>query len=195
MPRLRGIRPPWIPLLTSPVLLAIPGGDCPFFSASCWRRYWYRGCGQRTLRPSLANASEAVAGPTREHVSLTIDFGDGRTKDILDVVWSPGTTVADALSQVPALKVEKKGSGAGALLTSIDGVANQGADGKNWTFRSTANWRPQLCRVRVAGRGSCLVDVWTAAIELKSVHLHAWERLPMNADRQQNLKTFWYSFC
>jgi hypothetical protein len=85
--------------------------------------------------PSNAgNATEAVEDHAREHVSLSIDFGDGSTKDILDVAWSPGTTVADALSQVPALNVEKKGSGPGTLLTSIDGVANQGADGKNWTF-------------------------------------------------------------
>lgn len=74
------------------------------------------------------------AGHGRQHVSLAIDFGDGHTKDITDVAWSPGMTVADVLSGQQNLAVEKKGSGSGALLTSIDGSANQGADGKNWTF-------------------------------------------------------------
>jgi hypothetical protein len=38
------------------------------------------------------------------------------------------------LAGAPQLSVDQKGSGQAAFLTSIDGVANQGADGKNWTF-------------------------------------------------------------
>src|SRR6185503_17760075 len=67
-----------------PVLLAF------VLAAILLSRFW-----PSQAPPKAGNASEAVTDPAREHVSLSIDFGDGRTKDILDVAWSPGTTVAD----------------------------------------------------------------------------------------------------
>jgi hypothetical protein len=75
-----------------------------------------------------------AAEQARQHVSLTIDFGDGRTKDIVDVPWQAGMTAADLLAASPGIAVEQKGTGDGALLTSINRTANEGRGGKNWTF-------------------------------------------------------------
>lgn len=92
-------------------------------------RYWPAHSARKA--DSAADISSAEA---REHVSLTIDFGNGHTKDIVDVPWHAGMTAAELLAASPGLRVEQKGSGEGALLTSINSTANEGLGGKNWTF-------------------------------------------------------------
>jgi hypothetical protein len=83
---------------------------------------------------NTGNVADAINGSARENVSLTIDFGDGRMTNVAGTAWHQGMTVVDLLTNAPGISVEQKGSGQAALLTSLDGVANQGADGKNWTF-------------------------------------------------------------
>ena len=74
-------------------------------------------------------------------VSLEIDFGDQGERPVHAVVWHEGITVADALTALrhrandsAGVKVTVQGSGQSALLTEIDGRANQGAGGANWTY-------------------------------------------------------------
>jgi hypothetical protein len=70
----------------------------------------------------------------REHVSLSIDFGNGQRREFDDLAWHDGMTVADLLRSAPALVTTHRGSGSGALLTAIGDTANEGPDGKNWTY-------------------------------------------------------------
>ena len=43
-------------------------------------------------------------------------------------------TVRDLLNAAPGLSISQQGSGASAFLTKIDGVANEGAGGRNWMY-------------------------------------------------------------
>jgi hypothetical protein len=70
----------------------------------------------------------------REHVSLSIDYGDGQRRDFDKIVWHDGMTVADLLRSLPGLTTTQRGSGSGAFLMAIGDTTNEGADGKNWTY-------------------------------------------------------------
>jgi hypothetical protein len=83
---------------------------------------------------SSGAAAPDSAGVAREHVSLTIDFGGGRRQDFDAVAWNEGMTVADLFGTASGIEVTQKGSGQGAFLTAIEGVANEGADANNWTY-------------------------------------------------------------
>ena len=72
---------------------------------------------------------------TRENVSLSIDFGDGRRQDFAALAWHEGMTVAELFGEAAGIAIIQKGAGPGAFLTTIDGVANEGADGNNWTYK------------------------------------------------------------
>jgi hypothetical protein len=83
---------------------------------------------KRPPRPAPADNS---SGKT---VLLTVDFGKGENKELIAVPWRVGMTVADLMNSPSNISISQKGSGQGALLTSVNNVSNQGADGKNWTF-------------------------------------------------------------
>jgi hypothetical protein len=70
----------------------------------------------------------------REHVSLSIDYGDGQLRAFDNIAWHEGMTVADVLRSAPTLATTQRGSGSGAFLTAIGDTANEGTDGKNWTY-------------------------------------------------------------
>jgi hypothetical protein len=84
-------------------------------------------------RPADAT-SDSVADPARQHVSLTVDFGDGRKQNFGDLAWHEGMTVADLLSAAPGLTTNQKGAGQAALLIAINDIANKGADDNNWMY-------------------------------------------------------------
>jgi hypothetical protein len=85
-------------------------------------------------KPNPRAAPNSAGGPAFESVSLAIDFGNGQHKDLPSIAWREGLTVADLFNAAPGVFIKQKGSGQGALLTAIDDVANEGADGKNWTY-------------------------------------------------------------
>ena len=70
----------------------------------------------------------------REHVSLSIDFGNGQRRDFDDIAWREGMTVADLLRSAPGLVTTQRDSSIGAFLTAIGDTTNEGAEGKNWTY-------------------------------------------------------------
>lgn len=114
---------PWwrLPLLLVLVLVAI---------------VWSRSRGIRQAEPDVKEDRPAEAAEPAEHerVSLEIDFGDGRPKDPKLFDWRDGMTVADLFATTPEATIVQQGSGASAFLSSIDGVKNEGAGRKNWTY-------------------------------------------------------------
>jgi uncharacterized protein DUF4430 len=71
-------------------------------------------------------------------VRLVVDYGDGVTKTITGLPWAKGSTVLDVMNAATdrphGITFSYTGSGASALLTRIDDVANEGGGGakKNW---------------------------------------------------------------
>ncbi len=86
-----------------------------------------------TVRPA-----EAQRG--KDTVRLVIDYGDGISKTISNLAWAKGNTVLDAMKAATArrhgISFSYTGSGASAVLTKIDDVANEGGSGKkkNWQY-------------------------------------------------------------
>jgi hypothetical protein len=81
-------------------------------------------------RSTESPADASAADP----VSLTIVFDDGRRQVVDDVEWHSGMTVRDAMQGAPDVSFLQQGNGASAFLTSIGGVANEGAGGRNWMY-------------------------------------------------------------
>jgi hypothetical protein len=79
-------------------------------------------------------AYESADAAIREKVSLSVDFGNGRRQDFAALAWHDGMTVAELFGQAAGIAIIQKGAGRGAFLTTIDGVANEEADGRNWTY-------------------------------------------------------------
>jgi len=77
--------------------------------------------------------------PVGETVSLTIDFGNGVKKEFAALPWQAEMTVADLLEAArefrPGIEFTQIGSGEVGFLRSLDGLANEGAGGRNWLYR------------------------------------------------------------
>jgi len=96
-----------------------------------------RGCGLWEVQQKTGDgaAHESADEATREKVSLSIDFGNGRRQDFAALAWHEGMTVAEVFGQAAGIAIAQKGTGPGTFLTTIDDVANEGADGSNWTYK------------------------------------------------------------
>ena len=77
--------------------------------------------------------------PEGETVRLTIDFGNGTTKGFAALPWQAEMTVADLLEAArsfrPGIRYTQIGSGETGFLSTLDGLANEGAGGRNWLYR------------------------------------------------------------
>jgi hypothetical protein len=71
-------------------------------------------------------------------VSLAIDFGNGARRELAGLPWKEGMTVADVMQAArdfqPGVRFSQQGEGDMALLTSLDGVANDAAIGRFWLY-------------------------------------------------------------
>ncbi len=87
--------------------------------------------------PSLAAAW--APQPTGQTVSLEIDFGNGAKKTFAALPWEEGMTVGEVMELArrfgPGIVFSQIGEGERGFLGSLDGVANQGAGGRNWIYR------------------------------------------------------------
>jgi hypothetical protein len=98
------------------------------------------------LAGGLATTGAAAQGST---VRLVIDYGDGTLKIFTDLPWSKGATVLDVMHAAKAhprgITLRHSGSGATAMLTEIDGQANQGGGSgrKNWQLWVNTNYAEQ----------------------------------------------------
>jgi Domain of unknown function (DUF4430) len=82
-------------------------------------------------------ADDATAAATGKTVTLAIEFADGTLQhDYLP--WREGMTVENLLAAAARLpkgiQFAQQGSGESALLTEINGTANEGGAGRNWTY-------------------------------------------------------------
>jgi hypothetical protein len=88
-----------------------------------------------TPKNNSAEMPEPIAiGDPRPKVELSINFGGGRRTNFAAIAWHDGMTVADLMNAWPNVRITQKGTGESAFVTAIDDVANQGADGQNWTY-------------------------------------------------------------
>jgi hypothetical protein len=113
-----------LPLLLAFVLVAI---------------WLLRDRGVRDAKPDSGDTVQgtpAGSADASKAVSLTIDFGDGRRTEFEPVAWREGMTVRDVTRETPRAdrRLDVRGSGEAAFLASLDGVANEGADGRNWIY-------------------------------------------------------------
>ncbi len=74
-----------------------------------------------------------------ETVGLTIDFGNGATKQFAALPWRKGLTIEHLMQLAadyrPGITFSQQGQGEKGLLASIEGLKNQGAGGRNWLYR------------------------------------------------------------
>jgi hypothetical protein len=75
----------------------------------------------------------AEAAPKASRVFLTVNFGNGQLLNE-KTQWREGMTVLDVLQDHRRIGFLTEGSGASAFLTSLNGVMNEGAGGRNWTY-------------------------------------------------------------
>jgi hypothetical protein len=96
--------------------------------------YLARVYGLRDDAPKQANDESTATAEAANQVTLVIDFGDGRLQQHDNIRWHKGMTIQDIFRSQPNMKLIQRGAGQSAFLTAIDGVANEGADGRNWTY-------------------------------------------------------------
>ena len=88
----------------------------------------------------LAGVSIARAELKPSTVRLVVDYGDGVETHYKAIAWRDGMTVLDVLAAAKKharpLAYSQRGSGRGALITQIGGLANEGggATDKNWMY-------------------------------------------------------------
>jgi hypothetical protein len=94
---------------------------------------------------AIAAASDQAHAQSAS-VRLVVDYGDGVIKTITDLPWAKGSTVLDVMNAAKdrphGVTFSYSGSGASALLTRIDDVANEGGGGakKNWQLWVNTNY-------------------------------------------------------
>ena len=73
-----------------------------------------------------------------ETVSLEIDFGNGAVRRFAALPWRQEMTVEKLLQAArqfqPGIIFSQQGEGETGFLTALEGLANEGAGGRNWKF-------------------------------------------------------------
>jgi len=89
--------------------------------------------------PDDAGRTTAGVGTEGKTVTLIVDYGDGTERRFTAIPCEKEMTALDAMNAAKAhprgIEFEYTGSGETALLTQIDGLANEGGKGLNWIFR------------------------------------------------------------
>src|SRR5262245_26861885 len=114
-------------------------------SGSRCNRLTRRSVALATILLAIAAASDQAHAQSAT-VRLVVDYGDGVTKSITGLPWAKGSTVLDVMNAAKerphGITFSYTGSGASALLTRIDDVANEGGGGakKNWQLWINTNY-------------------------------------------------------
>lgn len=114
-------------------------------------------------QPDRMPRENVAAAPNATSVQLTINFDDGRAPMSAESRWHEDMTVADLLNSDPGIRVASTGSGAGAFLISLNGVANEGVNGRNWTYRVNGKHADRSFAVYVLRPGDQVL--WTFAAQ------------------------------
>lgn len=95
-----------------------------------------RGRGIRETTPGTPARPAIQADPSSKIVSMTIDYGEGRRTRFEPVAWHKGMTIYELMRATPSddLGLKVRGTGESAFLTNLDGIENEGAGGRNWTY-------------------------------------------------------------
>jgi len=93
-----------------------------------------------SIPPAGATASRVLSPqPTGQTVRLEIDFGNGAKKIFAAIPWQEQMTIADLMKSArqfqPGIVYSQVGEGEMGFLSSVEGVANEGADGRNWIYQ------------------------------------------------------------
>jgi hypothetical protein len=75
---------------------------------------------------------ESDVSPAKK-VLLTVNFGNGQLVNET-AKWRAGMSALDVLQDHRRISFLTEGSGDSAFLTSLNGVMNEGAGGRNWTY-------------------------------------------------------------
>jgi hypothetical protein len=104
-------------------------------------------------RESASDGQFAAAKkPTGPAVRLVVDFADGLEKHY-QLDWRDAMTVLDALESASrrqrGIIYSHSGSGERAMVTAIDGLANEGGGGagRNWIYRVNGELADKSCGV------------------------------------------------
>lgn len=101
--------------------------------------------------PAASDADRPPATrPTGPAVTLVVDFDDGLEKHYR-LPWRESMTVLDALEAASrrqrGIDVDIRGRGAMAMVTAIDGLPNEGGEGRNWIYRVNGQLADKGCGV------------------------------------------------
>jgi hypothetical protein len=100
---------------------------------------WFLASRHGAGQDSSAKPPTEVKSTVSKTIALTIEFPGDVELNYKAISFTEGMTVFDALSAASkhshALHFKHKGSGEFAFLTELDGVKNEGASGKNWTYK------------------------------------------------------------
>lgn len=110
--------------------------------------WWQAKHAPATTRAGASGAAVGAGGvaavPATTTITLVIDFGDGTQRRFTDLAFAPGMTVVDAMRAAAAharpLVFESKGSGPGAIITSIEGIRDEGAGTNPGAARAWQYW-------------------------------------------------------
>jgi hypothetical protein len=99
-----------------------------------------------------------------ETVSLEVDFGNGARREYAALPWREGMTVGDqmrlAQAYRPGLRFSSTGQGELTLLTSLDGVANEGPGGRSWFYELDGQAAQQSYEVQPLAAGERVLWVF-----------------------------------
>ncbi|OHB80630.1 MAG: hypothetical protein A2W31_13645 [Planctomycetes bacterium RBG_16_64_10] len=110
----------------------------------------------------------AGGGPAGKHdvprtAQLHVDYGDGVKKHFTALRWHTEMTVANALEAAAhhrrGIQYSFEGKGRGAMLTSIDGLANQGGgpNARNWIYYVNGRKADKSFAVHAIGPGDVVL--------------------------------------
>jgi hypothetical protein len=103
-----------------------------------WRQMSDRQSFDGPRASSLPGGASSAPAAGVQNFSLIIDYGNGKRREFDALPWSEGLTVGAALRAAkelrPGIDFTQQGEGAMALLTSLDGVANDSAVGRFWIY-------------------------------------------------------------
>ena len=135
---------PWLlPLLLGAVLTGLVLYSQPWARESQSGNARVEGEGSRSESLAAGGASGhggwvPAPRPVGKTVALSIDFGNGATREFAALPWRDGMTVADLMEVArlfrPSIHYMQKGSGAQAFLTALEGLAHQAKQDKYWFY-------------------------------------------------------------
>ncbi len=119
----QGGRSPWVlPALLAIVLLSL--------AVVAFRQ------GDFVMPTASPTAWAPTPRPDGATVRLEIDFENGAKKQLSSLAWREKMTVGEVMQAArefrPGIDFTQVGEGASGLLTSLDGLASQGAGGRSW---------------------------------------------------------------